>query len=71
VQNNPEALRVPDPVPVLVAFRVCWLRVKAAVTNLLAVIVTVHVFLFTELQPVQPEKLEPVLGVAVRMTTVP
>ena len=45
--------------------------VKVAVTDLAAFMVTVQVAPETVSQPLQPLKLDPVPGVAVRVTTVP
>ena len=49
--------------------KVC--SVNVAVTDLAAFMVTVQVAPETESQPVQLVKLDPVAGVAVRVTTVP
>ena len=64
-------MTVPEPVPDLDTVRVFWVRVKAALGDLLEVIVTVQVLLFVESHPVQEAKLEPVLPVAVKVTDVP
>ena len=71
MHDNPDAVRVPDPVPVFVAVRAYWLRVNVAVTVLLADIITVHVFPLVTLHPVQEVKPEPVFPVAVKTTDVP
>jgi len=46
-------------------------RVKSAVTAAAAVILTVHVPVPAQPPPLQPEKIEPVFAVAVRVTDVP
>ena len=71
MHDKPGAERRPDPVPVLVAVRVCWFKVKAAVTDLLEFMVTVQALPLIESQPDQPEKVEPVLAEADRVTGVP
>ena len=71
LHDKPGAERRPDPVPVLVAVRVCWFKVKAAVTDLLEFMVTVQVLLLVESQPDQPEKVEPVSGEATSVIVVP
>jgi hypothetical protein len=48
---------------------ICWLKV--AVTDLAAFMFTVHVAPETESHPVQLVNVDPVSGVAVRVTTVP
>ena len=59
---------VPPPVPALATVRVfCWIE-KAAVTLFDASIVTVHSPLALVHAPPHPVKLEPALGVAVRVT---
>jgi len=61
---------VPDPLPVLVVVRVSGISVNRAVTFWLWSIVTVQVGAVpVPVQaPVQPSKVEPVAGVAVRVT---
>ena len=74
VQSEPQLIPLPvtEPVPVpdLDTERVRWVKVKAALTDLLAVMVTVHEVPLLESQPVQPEKVEPVLAAAVMVTEV-
>jgi len=64
---------VPLPVKSLVLLtvrgNVC--RVKVALTDLSTFVVTVQVFPDTESHPLQLVKLDPVAGVAVRVTTAP
>ena len=62
---------VPLPVPVLVRLRAkdCW--TKPAVTEVAALSVTVQVPVPAQPPPVQPVKVEPAAGVAVRVTAVP
>jgi hypothetical protein len=62
---------LPSRRPVLLTLRVniCWLKV--AVTDLAAFMFTVHVAPETESHPVQLVNVDPVSGVAVRVTTVP
>ena len=68
---DPRPVTVPDPVPDLDTVRVYWVRVKAALGDLAAVMDTVQVLLLVESHPVQEAKLEPVLPVAVKVTDVP
>ena len=67
----PVPVIVPDPVPDLDVVRVRCVIAKDALTDLFAVMVTVQVLLLVVSQPVQEEKVEPVLAVAVRVTDVP
>ncbi len=62
---------MPLPVPVALTLRVYVLRVNAAVTLLAASIVTVQVFPVPAHAPLQPVKVELVVGTAVRVTRVP
>ena len=64
-------LEVTMPLPVFWTVRVNLCRVKAAVTDLAAFMVTVQVGPETASHPLQLVKLEPVAGVAVRVTTAP
>src|SRR5438093_1527365 len=72
-QEIPEGalLTVPLPVPVLVTLRAkdCW--TKPAVTEAAALIVTMQVPVPEQPPPLQPEKVEPAVGVAVKVTAVP
>ena len=63
-------LTVPLPLPVLVTVR-AYNCIKLAFTHLTALIVTVQVVPETVSQPLQPVKMEPRAGVAVRVTAVP
>ena len=67
-----EPVTIPEPVPVFVTVKVYKLedRAKLAVTVLAALIVVVHVPV-PEHAPLQPEKVFPLSGVAVKMTEVP
>src|SRR3954453_16032170 len=62
---------VPVPVPFFDTLSVYWLSVKAAVTVVSAFIVTVQVPVPVQPPPLQPVKVEPAAGVAVRVTVVP
>jgi len=64
---------VPLPVRSLVFWtvRVNLCSVKVAVTDLAALMVTVQVAPATVSHPLQLVKLDPVAGIAVRVTTVP
>jgi hypothetical protein len=62
---------VPVPVPVLFTVRLKVWTAKAAVTVVLAVIVTAQVVAVPVQAPPQPVKVEPVAGVAVKVTGVP
>ncbi len=61
---------VPLPTPALLTVSVKRCRVKLAVTGLAALMVTVQVAPETVSHPLQPEKVDPKAGVAVRVTTV-
>src|SRR5712664_3307027 len=62
---------VPVPAPALLTVSVkdCW--AKVAVTEVAALIVTVQVPVPVQLPPLQPLKVEPAAGAAVRVTAVP
>jgi hypothetical protein len=63
---------VPDPEPLLFTVRVNDWSAKVAVTLRAALIVTVQVLAVPEQPPpLQPEKVEPAAGAAVRVTAVP
>ena len=63
---------VPLPVPPLLTVRVTGCcRSKVAVTVVVAVRVTVQVPVPVQPPPLQPVKVEPAAGVAVRVTAVP
>src|SRR2546425_7020 len=62
---------VPLPAPDLVTVRAKDDWMKVAVTEVAAVIVTVHVPVPVQPPPLQPVKVEPAAGAAVRVTTVP
>src|SRR5207244_3006905 len=62
---------VPPRMPVLLTERVKRCRVKLAVTDLVPFMVTVQVVPETASQPLQPVKMEPEAGVAVRTTVLP
>ena len=62
---------VPVPVPALVTPSVKGCSAKVAVTAWAALIVTVHVPVPVHPPPLQPLKVEPVAGVAVKVTAVP
>ena len=64
-------LEVTVPLPVFWTVRVNFCRVKAAVTDLAAFMVTVQVAPETASHPLQLLKLDPVAGVAVRVTMAP
>ena len=59
------------PVPAVLTVSVKRCTSKVAVTNLDALMVTVQVVSRTVSHPVQPAKIDPVPGVAVRVTLVP
>ena len=62
---------VPTPEPVLFTVSVKACTAKVAVTVVAALRVTLQVPVPEQLPPLQPEKVEPAAGVAVRVTTVP
>ena len=63
---------MPLPVPFLVTVRVRWTRLKVAVTDLAAVIATMHWFdPLTESHPDQATAWVSAPGVPVRVTEVP
>ena len=64
---------VPLPVPAgfTVSVNRCTLTLKVAVTDRAPLIVTVQVVLVVVQLPLQPAKVDPVLGVAVSLTIVP
>jgi len=62
---------VPDPVPALVTVSVKGCSVNVAVTVCAAFTVTVQVPVPVQPPPLQPANVEPVAGVAVRVTAVP
>jgi hypothetical protein len=70
-QSIPGPVTVPVPQPPLRMVSVSYSRVKVAVTFLLPLMVTVQPFPAVLSHPSQPVKDELVLGVAVRVTTVP
>ena len=61
---------VPVPVPVFDTVRAYVFSVNVAVTDLAALIVTTHVPVPVHPAPLQPVKVEPVAGVAVRVTDI-
>jgi len=61
----------PDPLPLLETFTLNVCKVKVAVTEVAAVIETTHVPVPEHPPPDQPVNVEPVEGVAVRVTEVP
>ena len=69
------SLDVTVPLPVPAGFTVsvnrCTLALKVAVTDRAPLIVTVQVVLVVVQLPLQPAKVDPVLGVAVSVTIVP
>jgi len=62
---------VPFPVPARLTVRVKRCAVKVAVTDFAAVIVTVHVAPETVSHPLQPLNVDPLAGLAVRVTLMP
>ena len=72
-QLIPEGLdvTVPPMMPVLLTVRVKRCTAKVAVTDRAALMATVQVVPETASQPLQPVNVDPVAGVAVRVTTVP
>jgi hypothetical protein len=68
-----ELVTVPDPVPVFVTVRVCvvgWTALNVAVTLWAAFMVIWQLPVPEHPAPLQPAKVEPDAGVAVRVTTV-
>ena len=63
-------ITVPDPVPLLLTLNSYWYKVKVAVTDFAAFIVTTQVPVPEQPAPLQPVNVEPVVAVAVRVTTV-
>src|SRR6267142_1878364 len=66
-----ELVMVPVPVPDLLTVSVKDCCAKVAVTEVAALRVTVQVPVPEQPPPLQPEKVEPAAGVAVRVTAVP
>ena len=62
---------MPFPVPARLTVRVKRCAVKVAVTDFAAVIVTVQVVPETVVHPLQLPKVEPLAGLAVRVTLMP
>ena len=62
---------VPLPVPASPTLRVKRWALKVAVTDRTAFMVTVQLGPETVSQPLQPAKVEPLAGVALRVTVVP
>jgi hypothetical protein len=63
-----EDVTLPVPLPSLVTVSVYMIRVKVAVTVCAAVIDMLHVLLVPVHAPLQPAKVEPLAGVAVKVT---
>jgi hypothetical protein len=63
-----ELVTVPEPVPFLVTERGTGLAVKVAVTTVLPLMVHVQVVEVPEQAPLQPVKVEPAAGAAVRVS---
>jgi len=73
-QLIPPSLEVTVPLPmrpVLLTDRVKLCKVNVAVTARAALMVTLQVVPETASQPLQPVKIDPLAGVAVRVTVVP
>src|SRR5688572_3777545 len=66
-----DEVTVPAPVPVLVTDSAYVLSVNVAVTVVAAVTVTAQVPVPLQPPPLQPVNVEPVVGVAIRVITVP
>jgi len=64
-------LTAPLPVPALLTVRLKGATSNVAVTVIAEVMVTVHGSMPTQLSPLQPVKVKPLDGVAVRVTEVP
>src|SRR5437667_5217764 len=62
---------VPVPAPVLLTVSVKVCTAKVAVTVVAALSVTVQVPVLEQLPPLQPVKVEPAAGAAVKVTAVP
>ncbi len=62
---------MPLPVPQLPSESVKVCRLKVAVTDAAAFIVTAHVPVLEQPPPLQPVKVDPPAGLAVSVTTVP
>jgi hypothetical protein len=62
---------VPLPDPILFTVRMADRRSNVAVTVLAAVMATVQVLVPEQPPPLQPENIDPVAGIAVRITAVP
>src|SRR5437879_1596426 len=62
---------VPLPAPALLTVSVKVCRAKVAVTEVAALIVTVQVPVPVQVPPLQPVKVEPTAGAAVKVTAVP
>src|SRR5206468_7160643 len=62
---------VPAPAPALVSVRVKDCTANVAVTEVAAFSVTIQVPVPEQPPPLQPEKVEPAVGVAVKVTAVP
>jgi hypothetical protein len=73
-QLMPPPVTVPEPVPDFCTLSVYWTGLtasKVAVTERLAVMVTLQVAPLTVSQPVQPANVEPAVAAAVSVTAVP
>jgi len=66
-----DEVTLPAPLPPLVTESTYVLSVNVAVTDVAAVIVTIHVLLTPQPPPLQPVKVESVPDVAVSVTGVP
>ena len=71
VINPSLEVAVPLPAPARLTVRVKRCAVKVAVTDFAAVIVTAHVAPETVVHPLQLPKVEPLAGLAVRVTLMP
>ena len=61
----------PVPLPAVLTLNVCVSKFSVAVTIRAAFIVTTQVSVPVQPSPLQPLKIDPVLAVAVNVTTVP